>query len=301
MRNALQSVLNQDIACEIVVIDEGSTDDTLAVVSETSPAAVVIHNSQPVGIIAARNQAFGVATGDIVFTLDDDAVMPDKGLIRSVLADFEIPFVGAITVPLVDHLPDGSTRRRIPERAPAADFRCAAQFSGGANAIRRDLFLRLGGYVGAGRQGEERGLCLRMLDTGMITKVADGFHIDHFPWSSTGQHRWLYYWSARNSVNYGWMYAPFPDVVAHTLGTWLVHGKATLGKKNFFQPHLGVIAGIGDACWNWRVRKPVSTRAFRAYRQICRKDILELGSLKKILERFQLRLHQETATESRAE
>ena len=78
LREALASVLRQDPggACryEVVVVDDGSTDDTRAVVEAAKPEAPVRYVFQEGrgGIAPARNRGVEEAQGDWVIFFDDD-------------------------------------------------------------------------------------------------------------------------------------------------------------------------------------------------------------------------------------
>lgn len=76
IERAVRSVLQQDHAdIELIVVDEGSTDETpafLAAVARADPRVVVLTNDQPRGAPAARNRAITAARGEFVTGLDDD-------------------------------------------------------------------------------------------------------------------------------------------------------------------------------------------------------------------------------------
>jgi glycosyltransferase involved in cell wall biosynthesis len=77
----LRSVLWQrDVDVEVIVVDDGSTDDTVAMVgSVNDPRVRVIHHERPQGVSAARNDGIAEATGRWVAFLDDDDLWaPDK-------------------------------------------------------------------------------------------------------------------------------------------------------------------------------------------------------------------------------
>src|SRR5579872_4074698 len=60
---------------EIIVVDEGSTDDTPRMLESEFSSLRVIRHDHPMGPSAARNAAIGAASGGWVFFLDDDDLM----------------------------------------------------------------------------------------------------------------------------------------------------------------------------------------------------------------------------------
>lgn len=71
----IESVLNQtDEGFELIVVDDGSTDDTLAVIrqySDVDKRIKVIHKSNG-GHTSARNEGLKVSTGEYIIFLDSD-------------------------------------------------------------------------------------------------------------------------------------------------------------------------------------------------------------------------------------
>ncbi len=77
----LRSVLGQrDVDLEVIVVDGGSTDDTLAALAALADARVrVIRHDTPRGVASARNRGAANARGEwLAFVDDDDLWAPDK-------------------------------------------------------------------------------------------------------------------------------------------------------------------------------------------------------------------------------
>lgn len=74
---AVRSVLCQNIDCEVIVVDDSSTDRTYEVARALGPD-VRVERAIRKGAQAARNQALMMASGDYVKYLDaDDVLLPD--------------------------------------------------------------------------------------------------------------------------------------------------------------------------------------------------------------------------------
>ena len=75
----IRSALAQDWPRkEVVVVDDGSRDRTLAVAREFASREVAVITQENQGAAAARNRAFSVCQGDYIQWLDaDDLLSPD--------------------------------------------------------------------------------------------------------------------------------------------------------------------------------------------------------------------------------
>jgi glycosyltransferase involved in cell wall biosynthesis len=76
----LRSVFEQrNVAFEVIVVDDASTDDTSRLLRSLADRVRVVHHERPGGVSAARNRGIAEAQGPWVAFLDDDDLWaPDK-------------------------------------------------------------------------------------------------------------------------------------------------------------------------------------------------------------------------------
>jgi glycosyltransferase involved in cell wall biosynthesis len=92
--DTMSSLVSQTHPAEHIIIDGGSTDNTLDIVRKISPSARII--SEPdTGIYDAMNKGIRLATGDIVGILNADDFYADAGVLAKVAAVFANPTVEA--------------------------------------------------------------------------------------------------------------------------------------------------------------------------------------------------------------
>src|SRR6476620_11437826 len=85
LRRAVQSVIRQSAAVEILVFDDGSTDGTSEMLRAEFPGVTVHRSERSQGYIVHRNRGASMATGEIVFSVDDDAEYSTPNVIEQTL------------------------------------------------------------------------------------------------------------------------------------------------------------------------------------------------------------------------
>ena len=142
LREAIESLLSQDAAPdEIVVVDDGSTDATPAILRSYGDSIVVV-TQPPMGIFPAMNRGIAASSGDLVGFLDADDIAPRESVssrLEVLRADPQLDGVVGRVVQFVS--PDVSTEvasRYVVDTTPML----APSFT--SSIFRRDLLNRVG-------------------------------------------------------------------------------------------------------------------------------------------------------------
>ena len=169
-------------AHEVVVVDDGSTDDTRAVAQAHGARVEPVRGS---GLNAARNTGVAATTGELVAFLDDDVWVPPDWLAALAAGAEAHPeadaFGGPIHVRLEGPAPAGWRQAPPITALDLGDADRPAEMVWGANfAVRRSAFQRLGGFDEAigGHGDEEEWLMALKRSGGQIAYLA-GAGVDH--------------------------------------------------------------------------------------------------------------------------
>lgn len=87
LRDCLVSVFSetQGVSYEVIVVDNASGDDTVAMLESEFPQVIRIENKENRGFAAANNQALEIACGRLILLLNSDTIVLD-GAIQKVAA-----------------------------------------------------------------------------------------------------------------------------------------------------------------------------------------------------------------------
>jgi len=156
--SCIESIQSSDYPnFEIILVDDGSTDQTLEVMRRfENPPRVQVITQPNTGKASALNRGFQLAKGEILFFVDADGLFTSS-TIREMLAGFSSEKVGAVCgndhpanmdtaltqfASLQNHVGSGFVRRAL------AEINCLPIIAGNCGAVRRSVlkwpFTRLG-------------------------------------------------------------------------------------------------------------------------------------------------------------
>lgn len=171
---ALASVAAQSYPAdriETIVIDDGSTDDTLALARtfEGHAPGFQVFSQPNQGVAAARNLAIVVSSGELIAFLDaDDRWLPDK-IADQVQAFQADPTVGLVHCGFVfvdengTALPDWPRQSRLDQGDILLEFLCDFFLITSGVMVPRTVLDRVGGFDESLKVGEDNELFLRIV------------------------------------------------------------------------------------------------------------------------------------------
>jgi GT2 family glycosyltransferase len=280
LRALIRSCLNQTVPVEIIVVDDAANDEIERMIRVGFSGVRYFRLGKSKGPAFQRNRGIQLATHEIVFPVDDDSLFISRHTIEQTLAEFDHPRIGAVGIPYVNINHDA----RVLQSAPRdGAIHVTYGFVGAAHAVRRDVFLKVGGF----REhffymGEESDLCLRMLRDGYVTRLGNADPIHHLESPRRNMKR-ASFSGRRNDIRFAWHNVPLPDFPWHLAGTTFNGFRAALTQGCFASMVSGTAAGYADLFRRWHERDPVSRRTYRLHRAL-KKRTLKLEEIEWLLE-----------------
>ena len=158
LRRTIESLVYQPVLTAVCVIDNGSTDASIAAVLRDHAGVEVVRNEENLDFGSAYNRAIPGRTEDVIFIANDDIVVFDGSIENALRHMVDHPDVASVSFHSVPpDAPNGGfptscppLRRFGKELSPARHFNARSDpaitspcfLSGAACCIWRDVFLR---------------------------------------------------------------------------------------------------------------------------------------------------------------
>ncbi len=237
-RKCLESIVPQrHPSFEVIILDDASdAGDTAVALAAEFPSLSIrpFHSETRMGVAGGRNFLMDQSRGEIVVSIDDDAIFTNPDDLDEVVRAFqEHPDIGIIAFRATNIVRDERTpqvpfsRVMLQKQPNIVEQRSlVSTYIGCGHGIRKEMLNRLGNYRHDMMFGEEElDLAYRAIQHGYQISYEPSIHIEHYPMPSViGGHNQrtfseLYY-HVRNRSYLAYRYLPLKYVVTY-LGFWM--------------------------------------------------------------------------------
>ena len=217
LRQCLNSILEntEGLSCEIIVVDNASTDGSTAMVAEQFPSVRLITNRENRYFTAGHNQALAVSRGEVFLILNSDTLIPRHTLsllldsvrnnhrvgavtCRELNAKGEPVITGTRFPSLLAGLVEWTFLRNWPLRSVLNNYlmsdwkrdtpRAIDVGSGCFLMVRTELLRQIGGFdEGIRMYYSEHDLCQQVARKGFEVRFQPEAHYVHFGQGSSSQ------------------------------------------------------------------------------------------------------------------
>lgn len=186
---------------EIIIVDNGSSDDTVQFLKAHYPELKLIENQQNLGFAKGCNQGVELAEGDAILFLNNDTVVPPGWLtpmLRALNSDSSVGMAGPVTNYISGHQLVPVTYSELKNMEAFAAEYCESKrgqveevrrLIGFCLLVKRSVLSEIGWFderYGLGNY-EDDDLCLRALQHGYKLLIALDSFIHHIGHASMGQ------------------------------------------------------------------------------------------------------------------
>jgi len=274
---------------EIILADNGSTDDSIEFVKSQFPAVIILENKENLGYAEGNNRGIGIAHGKYVVTLNNDVVVDPNWLDKPIEYLENDPQIGSISCRQMNYYNKDMIDSLFHYPAPELIFRrlgykktfnLHSPFgspgyviapNGGSAIYRKTMFNQLEGFDSKFfAYLDESDLCMRAFLNGwkcLYVPQSVVYHKDSASFKKRG--KIAHYFFERNRIWFIYKYFPWPSIFSHL--HWIIfqemisiglHFLKKNGRLNYFKARIHGILGI----WRYSsIRKLYVTR-FQNYK-----------------------------------
>jgi GT2 family glycosyltransferase len=241
LREAILSAKEQTYPhIQLVVVDNGSVDGSVEMLTESFPEVKLIRLHRNVGCPEGRNIGMINCDGEIIFSLDDDGTI-EKDVIEKVVDAFDKNNrIGVVSIKLIDCYSDEA--HPVGQVSDLEQNSYVASFSGGASAIRKSILNATGYYPHSFIYGgEENYLAYSIFNAGYLIYYLNDAKMFHKV--SSKQRSAINNFKRRfnNDLVTTWRYFPLHLAFVATLRKYYLHLKTAVRQKRCLS-FLGILA-----------------------------------------------------------
>lgn len=194
LARCLESIATQRARpLEVVLLDAESTDDSPAIIARQTKALealgidVVFQSCAPAGVPRSRNLAASLATGSLLFFMDNDATLVGSDVVEELRQGFsQEPALGLVGCQIRAGDEDGPDPFCWVYRRPVSPWFNKPfdtfTFAGAGFCIRAKAYHACGGFWEVIEYArEEEALALRLLDQGWRVRYLPSAAVRHYP------------------------------------------------------------------------------------------------------------------------
>lgn len=272
-------------ACAIVVVDDGSADDSIPVLREHFPQVELVEHGDNRGFAAAIATGVNAAKTEMLVFLNSD-VRPAPDFLLPLIRHLETPGVFSVTPMVVDaeeRVSEESWRcyrirkgrfRAIKARGLIPPRPIETLFaSGGSMALRKSMFLEIGGFLAIFQPfySEDSDLGIRAWRRGWRSLLEPESRVvhDHRDSSIKSNVRQAYIRKIRrrNQFLLEWLHLPLRDILRFLLPgyLWQALGRMVVLDGEYFD---GLFAALRRLPEITRLRKEIASTAVLGFWEI---------------------------------
>lgn len=267
LKETLEALKDEEYSpLEIIIVDNGSIDNTVSMVSTAFPEVIIIRLEKNLGA-AATNKGIEVARGNYFLLLDSDA-FPVSGSIKAAVRKFEVnPRLGIAAFRIINYYTGIPQAQRSEKRlwGDRGQGILVKDFPGGGAMIRSSVVKRVGGFPeDFFMVGEEGDLAMRAIAAGYEIRLFEDLVVVHrvSPHGRLPSGKKVYH-EIRNLIWIFWKYSPVMSALLKSVySIFFLGAKAVKGQNlNFFKK--GVVDGFAMLPHIFRQRQIVHTQTLR--------------------------------------
>lgn len=165
---SIQSALDQDYPnLEVIVVNDGSTDNSLEIIESFKDDRLVIINQPNAGVIETRNYAISISKGDYILPLDSDDYLASRDVVSAMVNE-----IGEADLIFGNYKCFGNNDKLVKPILKSLPSLLIENFISATSLFTKEIFNRVGGYSEVMQGGyEDWEFSIRLMNVGKIKKI----------------------------------------------------------------------------------------------------------------------------------